>query len=345
MRQSKIILVSILVFCSAFSWLKYYSIELPNHFPKPHFNFEKEPLIEAKIVLGRVLFYDPLLSSDNSISCSSCHSPYNAFAHTDHDLSHGINDSIGFRNAPALFNLAWQKSFMWDGAINHLDMQALAPISDSREMNETLENVVQKLNNSSIYPKLFYIAFGDSLATGTRTLKALSQFQLTLISANSKYDKVKEGKDNFSVQEAKGYQLFLKNCNTCHSEPMFTNYSFANNGLPTDPTLNDFGKYRISKKPSDSLLFKIPSLRNLNFTYPYAHDGRFKTIRDVLNHYTDGIIESTNLSKELKKPIILTQNEKSDVLAFLKTLNDSTFVFDPSNKYPKEIFFPTEGNK
>jgi cytochrome c peroxidase len=343
MKQRTLFLFSIITFCSAFGLLKYNSLELPKHFPKPYFDFEKESLTNAKIQLGRTLFYDPILSSDNSISCASCHSPYNAFAHTDHDLSHGINDSVGFRNAPALFNLAWQKSFMWDGAVNHLDMQALAPISDSKEMNETIENIVLKLNKNPHYAHLFYAAFSDSLATGSRTLKALSQFQLTLVSCNSKYDKVKEGKTKFTSQEKKGYELFKKNCNVCHTEPMFTNYGFANNGLPVDPTLNDFGKYRLTKNSKDSLLFKIPPLRNLKYTYPYAHDGRFKKIREMLNHYTNGIHIQPSLSKELKKPIVLSSNEKSDLLCFLLTLNDSTFVFNPLNKFPQTISSGKEG--
>jgi cytochrome c peroxidase len=329
---------------TAFVVLKPFSFQQPKHFPKPHFNFKQEPLTEAKILLGRALFYDPILSSDNTISCASCHSPYNSFAHTDHDLSHGINDQIGFRNAPALFNLAWQKTFMWDGAMNHLDMQALGPISDPKEMNETLANVVQKLNKKPLYQQLFFNAFGDSLITGTHTLKALSQFQLTLVTGNSKYDRVKLKKEKFTTQEKKGYDLFLRNCNACHTEPLFTHFGFENNGLPIDPTLNDYGKFRITHKSSDSLLFKVPSLRNLQYTEPYAHDGRFKKIREVLNHYTDGIQDSPTLSKPLKTRISLSSNDKTDLIAFLKTLNDSSFVFNPENKFPK-ILLPTEGNK
>jgi cytochrome c peroxidase len=343
MKHSILLIGTATLICMAFSVLKFQKIEIPNYFPKPYFDFKKEPLSEAKIQLGRALFYDQLLSSDNSISCASCHSPYNAFAHTDHDLSHGINDSIGFRNAPALFNLAWQKTFMWDGAINHLDMQALAPMTDSREMSETITNVVKKLNSSSIYPGLFFTAFGDSMVTGANTLKALSQFQLILISANSKYDQVKHKQVKFNNQEEKGYELFKKNCNSCHTEPMFTNYGFANNGLPVDATLNDFGKYRITNKSRDSLLFKIPTLRNLSYTFPYSHDGRFDKVREMLNHYTDGIQNNLTLSKELKKGISLNSNEKTDLIAFLLTLNDSSFVFNLENKFPVKILLPNEG--
>ncbi len=306
----------------------------PSYFPKPQYDFSKNPLDSFKIALGRNLFYDPMLSADNTISCASCHSPYNSFSHTDHTLSHGINDQIGYRNAPALFNLAWQKIFMWDGSIDYLDSQPLTPINHPKEMGETTTNVVNKLNASIFYRSLFYQAYKDSLATAERMLKALSQFQLTLVSANSKYDLVKQRQASFSTQEENGYALFLKNCNTCHTEPLFTNYNFANNGLEVDTTLNDFGRWNVTKDSKDSLNFKIPSLRNLSFTYPYMHDGRFKKLGEVINHYTNGIKNQTYLAKELRKPIVLTSNEKMDLIAFLVTLNDKNFVFDQKHQYP-----------
>jgi cytochrome c peroxidase len=272
--------------------------------------------------LGRILFYDPILSKDNSISCASCHSSYNAFSHTDHDLSHGINDIIGTRNAPALFNLAWQKEFMWDGAINHIDMQALAPISHPGEMGSSINEVVLKLNASNEYKALFQKAFGEKTITGARVLKALTQFQLTLVSANAKYDKVNMGKETFTPQENNGYNLFKKNCNTCHQEPLFSTYQFANNGLSVDTTLNDYGRWQVTGQTKDSLHFKIPSVRNLSYSYPYMHDGRFKTLREVLNHYTT-------------QKLMLSSNEKADIIAFLLTLNDTDFVFDKNHKYIK----------
>jgi cytochrome c peroxidase len=285
--------------------------------------------------LGRILFYDPILSKDSSISCASCHSPYNAFAHTDHDLSHGIRDQIGTRNAPALFNLAWQKEFMWDGAINHLDVQALAPISHPKEMGEEISSVVRKLNDSKEYRRLFYLAYRDSMVTGEHLLKALSQFQLTLVSAQSKYDEVKQGRSSFSNQEKNGYQLFQKHCNSCHREPLFSSYEFANNGLPVDTNLLDFGKWQVSKQSQDSFLFKIPSLRNLSYSLPYMHDGRFRRLTEVINHYTNGITKHPTLAKELQSPIVLNSNEKNDLIAFLLTLNDKKFVFEPKHQFPK----------
>ncbi len=327
-----------------FTSIKVFELKYPSYFPKPVYDLKTNPLTQEKIDLGKALFYDPILSKDNTISCASCHNSYQAFAHTDHQLSHGINDLIGTRNAPALFNLAWHTIFMWDGAVNHLDVQALAPIAHPKEMNENLGNVVKKLQASKLYPKLFLKAFKDSVITGEHVLKALSQFQLTLISATSKYDRVKQSKAKFTAQEENGYKLFLENCNSCHTEPLFSNYKFANNGLSIDSTLKDYGRYTITKQSADSLKFKIPSLRNLSYTNPYMHDGRFNKLNQVLNHYVS-IKDSKVLSPELKKPIQLNSNQKTDLIAFLLTLNDSTFVFNPDNQYPKSILMPAEGTR
>ncbi len=312
--------------------------EVPNNFPKPVYNFSKNPLSENKIQLGRALFYDPILSRNNMISCASCHSQFSAFTHVDHALSHGIEDKSGFRNSPALMNMAWQKSFMRDGAINHLDAQSLAPITNPVEMDENIAHVVAKLQISKLYPQLFFKAFGDSTITGEHTLKAISQFMLTLVSANSKYDSVMRKQSVFNEQENKGYILFKKNCSMCHTEPLFTNDEFRNNGLKIDTTLNDYGRYRVTKNKDDSLKFKVPTLRNIEFSYPYMHDGRFKKLSQVINHYANGIEKSKTLANELQKPILLTANEKVDIIAFLLTLSDKSFLFNPQYFYPKEIF-------
>ncbi|GAB5555235.1 MAG: cytochrome c peroxidase [Saprospiraceae bacterium] len=311
----------------------------PDYFPKPLYDFSQNPLATEKVALGKALFYDPILSKDETVSCASCHSSYNAFAHTDHDLSHGIRDQIGTRNAPALFNLAWQSTFMWDGAISHLDMQALAPITHPKEMDEDMITLVQKLQEHDQYPALFYKAFADSMVTGEHLLKAISQFQLTLISANAKYDQVKNGETQFSEQEQRGYLLFQENCNTCHTEPLFSNYTFANNALPIDTTLNDFGKGLLTGQQQDSSRFKIPSLRNLKYSYPYMHDGRFRKLNQVLEHYTS-LSEEELKSSNLEKPIVLAIKEKIDLQAFLLTLNDVEFVFNPQHQFPRDFFFP-----
>lgn len=314
---------------------------VPKGWPKPAYNFSKNPLSEEGILLGRHLFYDPILSRDSTIACASCHLQATAFTHVDHDLSHGIDGKTGIRNSPTLINLAWNKNFMWDGGVNHLDVQPLAPITSKVEMDENLEHVVGKLGTSPKYKTLFRKAFADTAITGQKTFLAISQFLLQLNSFNSKYDKYirKEKGGEFTEQEKNGLSLFRKNCASCHSEPLFTNNSFMNNGLALDMTLNDFGRYKISLNPADSLKFKVPTLRNIEFSYPYMHDGRFKKLYQVLNHYTSGVVKHKTLAIELQKPIVLTSNEKVDIVAFLLTLTDKAFLFNEKFSYPQDIFF------
>lgn len=308
---------------------------IPQGWPKPEYDFSKNPLTPAKVELGRALFYDPILSRNNAVSCASCHSPYTAFAHVDHDLSHGIEDKIGTRNAPALMNLAWGKLFMWDGAINHLDMQSLFPITHPLEMDEKIEHVVLKLQLSPVYPKLFNNAYGDSVVTGEHLLKAISQFMLTLVSSNARYDSVMRHQATFTAQELNGYKLFSKNCSSCHTEPLFTNQQFENNGLPLDTTLKDIGRMKVTQNTSDALKFKVPTLRNIEFSYPYMHDGRFKRLSEVLKHYSTGIEHNSTLSAQLNKPIVFTSEEKVDLIAFLLTLTDKSFLFNTEYGYPR----------
>ena len=337
-EKKALVMLSIVLTCFAFRYAGDSLFVIPAHFPQPQYNFAHNPLTEEKVLLGRALFYDPILSKDNTISCASCHSQFSAFTHVDHALSHGIDDQIGFRNAPALMNLAWQSSFMRDGAIHHLDFQALDPITNPVEMGEDFENVLTKLQASSIYPNLFQNAFGDSTVTGEHALKAISQFELTLVSFKSKYDSVMQNQAVFTDQESNGYTLFKQNCSSCHTEPLFTNDEFANNGLAVDTTLNDFGRFRVTKKSEDSLKFKVPTLRNIQYSHPYMHDGRFRKLSQVLHHYTDGINESATLAEELHNPIELTSNEKVDIVAFLFTLTDKSFLYNPDYFYPKEVF-------
>lgn len=310
--------------------------KIPSNWPKPIYDFEKNPLDAKTIALGRKLFYDPILSLDNTISCSSCHLSFTAFTHVDHALSHGIGDSIGTRNSPVLINLAWSKHFMWDGAVNHIDVQALAPITHPSEMGENLENVIRKLNEHNSYPQLFKEAFGSETISSKQLLKALAQFQLTLISSNSKYDKVKRKEATFSKQEKRGYKLFKKNCASCHSEPLFTSGEFENNGLEVDTFLNDIGRAKITQLSKDKYKFKIPTLRNIEFSFPYMHDGRFKSLREVLNHYTSHISQTENLASQLGNGIKLSSNDKTDIIAFLLTLSDKEFLFNPDFQFPRE---------
>ena len=331
-----LIILSILIFSLAFTFLRptplYFKI--PTGWPKPNYDFSKNPLSEEGFQLGRQLFYDPILSKDSTISCASCHLQATGFTHVDHSLSHGIDGKIGTRNSMTMMNLAWSKTFMWDGGVNHLDVQALNPITSSVEMNETLKNVVLKLQKSDKYKSMFLAAFGDENITGQHVLKALSQFELMLVSSNSKYDKVMRKEALFTNQEQNGYQLFKTNCASCHSEPLFTNGKYENNGITIDTTLNDIGRQRITEKSEDYLKFKVPTLRNIQFTNPYMHDGRFLKLTEVIKHY-NSIENNTNLPKQLQKPMNLTDNERVDLVAFLLTLTDNEFLFNKRFAYPR----------
>ena len=331
-----ILIVSVLFFSLAFTLLKPTPLyfQIPKGWPKPNYNFSKNPLTEEGFQLGRQLFYDPILSKDSTISCASCHLQATGFTHVDHSLSHGIDGKIGTRNSMTMMNLAWSKTFMWDGGVNHLDVQPLNPITSPVEMNETLANVVQKLQKSDKYKSLFFSAFGDENITGQRVLKALSQFELLLVTANSKYDKVMRKEAVFTNQEQNGYQLFKNNCASCHTEPLFTNGKYENNGIPLDTTLNDIGRQRITEKSDDYLKFKVPTLRNIQFTNPYMHDGRFKKLTEVIKHY-NSLGNNKNLPKQLQKPMNLTDNERVDLVAFLLTLTDTEFLFDKRFSYPR----------
>ena len=308
--------------------------EIPKNFPKPVYDFKRNPLTEEGFQLGSNLFYDPILSRDSTISCASCHLQQTGFTHVDHDLSHGIDGKIGNRNTLSLQNLAWTKDFMWDGGVNHLDVQPIHPITSEVEMDETLENVVSKLQKSDKYPPLFWAAFGTKKITGQLMLKALSQFVVSLTSSNSKYDKVMRKEEKFTEMEQNGYRLFKQNCASCHREPLFKSDKFEYNGLQLDPTLNDFGRMRITQNPKDSLKFKVPTLRNIQYTFPYMHDGRFKTLNEVVKHY-NALQANKMLPKELAKPMRLTDNERTDLVAFLKTLTDKEFLFNPRYAYSK----------
>lgn len=310
-------------------------LPVPAAWPPMNYDLSRNPLTEEGIALGRKLFHDPILSRDSSTSCASCHLSFTAFSHVDHKLSHGIGDSIGTRNAPALMNLAWNQAFMWDGAVNHLDVQPLAPINNQAEMGESTQHVVYKLECSPTYRELFAKAFGDPMINAPRMMKALAQFQLSLVSADSRYDRMKAGLESFTAQEQNGYRLFQAHCAACHREPLFTTGGFANNGLRPDSLLRDGGRIRITHDPDDSLKFKIPTLRNVEYSFPYMHDGRFRNLREVIAHYADDVVHTPTLAPELRAPIALAPNERTDLLAFLLTLSDRVFCLAPEHAAPR----------
>ncbi len=295
--------------------------------PKPIFKYNK--LTEEGFQLGKKLFYDGQLSSDGEVSCANCHQQFAAFSNYDHALSHGVNNSFSQRNAPALVNVAWMPYLHWDGAINHIELQPLAPITAPNEMGSSLADALLRLRKDKSYPPLFKAAFGDTVINSQRMLKALSQFVGSLVSCNSKYDKVIIGKTQFTSAEAKGYQLFRDNCSGCHQEPLFTDNSFRNNGQSLN-RFNDLGLMQISQLQTDSLKFKVPTLRNIQVSAPYMHDGHVATLGAAIEHYNNGIDTSRNdIDPLLKKKFNFSTAEKSALIQFLYTLTDSSFLRNP----------------
>ena len=313
-------------------------LEIPDGWPKPPSNiFSKNKLTKEGFELGKKLFHDGRLSRDNMVSCGSCHQQFAAFATFDHDLSHGVDNKFTTRNAPGLFNLAWMKEYHWDGGANHIESQALSPITAHNEMGEDIGNVISKLNADTSYHRMFREAFGDPAITSQRILRALAQFSGSLISSNSKYDMVMRGQAEFTRYELRGYEIFKANCNTCHKEPLFTDNSFRNNGGSLN-RFNDEGRKMISGKSKDSLKFKVPSLRNTQVTFPYFHDGSIYSVPQVIDHYLALDTTRKDIDPILQKKITLTKGQKNDLVYFLYTLTDSTFLRDPKFKGNSNIF-------
>ena len=309
--------------------------EIPEGFPPPVNTFQNNPLSKEGFELGRKLFYDGRLAIDNEHSCSSCHQQLAAFGTYEHDLSHGVFDSHTIRNAPVLFNLAWSSSFHWDGEFNSLKDEAAQPINGHIEMGESFEGVINKIKDDKNYQEMFKKVFRYPFIRPEYILKALEQFTGYMVSANSKYDRNKKGTVSFTVQEESGYQLFKANCATCHPEPLFTDHSFRNIGLPVDNFLKDYGRLRISGKKEDSLKFKVPTLRNTYISPNYMHDGRFNTLLQCLNHYRNNVQQSTTIDPLLTNGISLTNTEVTNITVFLRTLTDSTFLKDPRFSKPQ----------
>lgn len=303
-------------------------LSVPKGFPKPTYTFKNNKISPEGFVLGRKLFYDPVLSKDSSISCGSCHQQFAAFSHIDHSLAHGIGGQIGTRNVSPLQNLIWNEAFMWDGGINHLEVQAIAPITNKLEMAETLEHVLLKLNEREDYREAFYATYKDSVVNSEKMLKSLAQFMGLMISANSRYDRYISGKEPFSEEEKTGLSLFRTNCATCHQEPLFTDNSYRSNGLPVNARLDDKGRFTISGDEKDSYKFKVPSLRNIELTFPYMHDGRFRNLSEVLNHYRDTTKHSDHSDPLMHDMGRLSKDDMNSIQAFLLTLTDKAFVYD-----------------
>lgn len=321
-----------------------YVLKLPQGFGwKPFPIPANNPLTIAGVELGKKLFNEKLLSANNTQSCATCHKPEFAFSDFGNQFSIGITGEIGTRNAPALFNLPWADlynqsghRYFWDGGKGDLEQQAIGPIVNPIEMASDLKDVVRKLQAHPEYPGLFKRAFGSDSITSSKIAMALAQFERTLISSNSPFDKAERRERQRTQSEYRGMLLFNSegggDCFHCHgnlSSPYFTNFMFHNTGL--DESIKDSGLYRITGNPADIGKFKTPSLRNLVFTAPYMHDGRFKTIEEVIEFYNSGAKFSPTLDPNISKHmneggLNLTSQEKEDLLNFLISLSDSAFI-------------------
>jgi cytochrome c peroxidase len=303
-------------------------VKLPPGFPKPVYDFSKNKPSPAAFLLGRRLFYDGQLSKDNTVSCGTCHQRIAAFAHIDHALSHGIYARIGTRNVPALQNLIWKDAYMWDGREKSLELQPLHPITSPIEMDENLPGIIAKLQRDPGYTAMFRRAFGDSAITQERILKSLAQFTGLMISVSSRYDGYLKNVDTFSLAEKKGLALFRQKCAGCHKEPLFTDNSYRSNGIAPDTSLKDKGRGAITLSNKDNYAFKVPGLRNIEMTYPYMHDGRMRNLQQAVAHYASPENFQTDSDPLLKRIGVLNIEEQKQIVAFLKTLTDKTFLYD-----------------
>ncbi len=301
---------------------------VPAGFPSPLYDFSNNPLTEEGFLLGRALFYDGRLSKDGNYPCASCHHQVAVFGTYDHDLSHGYNDQHSNRNASPLFNLAWKDAFHADGKYRSLEDECLDPIQAPNQMAEEIGNVLTKLRSDEHMREMFKAAFGSREITIERMQKALAQFTVSMITANSKYDQVKRGVNTFTDYEQRGYDLYKTNCASCHPEPLFTDYSYRNIGLEVSPFLNDYGRMLVTGKKEDSLRFRVPSLRNVSITFPYMHDGRYNSLRACIEHYGNNIRQSSTLDPSLTNGIHFNSSEVIDLVAFLRALTDSTLTKD-----------------
>ncbi len=299
------------------------------------------PLIEERVALGRLLFHETALSRDGTIACASCHDQAAALS-DPRRFSLGVAGGIGDRNAMPLFNLAWKREFFWDGRAPSLRAQALMPIEDHREMDESVDNVVKKLSQMEAYPAAFERAFGSPEITKEKLGLALENFLLTLTSHDSKFDRSQRGLEKLSAEEQHGFELFMTereprmgslggDCFHCHGGALFTDHQFRNNGLSISEA--DLGRAKVTKVGIDRGAFATPSLRNIALTAPYMHDGRFTTLEEVLEHYSVGVERTDTLDPNLAKHpnggLHLTADDKKAIIAFLKTLTDRRFEITP----------------
>lgn len=306
------------------------SLVLPEHFPNPIFPTDN-PFMEERVALGKKLFFDPILSRDSSMSCAFCHRPELAFS--DHvAISSGVNGPTGFRNSPSLANVAYDSLLFWDGGAPSLELQMLAPMESEDELHLDINEVVARLKQEPEYSALFQKVFGKDPDPFGVT-RSIASFQRTLISGDSPYDKYVLGEESaLNAAEKRGLALFESDrlaCSSCHSGFRFSNGLLENNGLHAVP--KDRGRARITHDSADVGFFKVPSLRNIAVTGPYMHDGSLHSLKGVIAHYAKGGNHHSLQSPKLSG-FELSDKEEADLLAFLKSLTDKTFINNPAHR-------------
>jgi cytochrome c peroxidase len=298
-------------------------IAIPEGFPPIEFPADNA-FTKERWLLGKALFYEKQLSLDSSVSCASCHSQQFGFS-DNVALSKGFKQRLGNRNSPSIINIAYHPYFTREGGVPTLEMQVLVPIQEHNEFNNNILDIAKRLSSNQKLEDLSYLAYNRPLDFYVIP-RALATFERSLISGNSKYDQYKKGTLSLSDEEQKGMNLFFSdrtNCSDCHSGFNFTNYQFENNGLYE--TYNDPGRKRLTGLDSDLAKFKVPSLRNIEVTAPYMYDGSLPDLEAVLNHYNSGGKQHPNKSEKIKN-LQLNQDEKKQIIAFLKTLTDVSFL-------------------
>ncbi len=325
-----IILISLIFFACQNDNSQAFEIDKPAHFPDFEVPEDNE-LTPERVELGKRLFYEKLLSVDSTLSCQSCHFQHLAFS-DGKPIAIGVHGNTGIRNTPALINLAYDNFFFRDGGVTRLETQAMGPINNEAEMGLDIHIAAGRLAENEEYQRMAQAAYGREMSAFV-LVRSLAAFQRTLISGESKFDSYHYEGENllFSESEKRGEAIFFGkgNCSECHEGFNFTNFGFENNGLYLE--YEDIGRGRISLLTEDKGKFKVPTLRNVEKTAPYMHDGSLPTLEAVIEHYNSGGKGHQNQS-EFVKPLNLTEQEKTDLVNFLRTLTDEKFLNNPKFK-------------
>lgn len=304
-----------------------YKLSIPVGFPEPVIP-DDNTLTKSRIELGKRLFFENRLSSDMNVSCATCHQPGRAFSDMN-PISIGVNHEVGLRNAPSLANVVYQHAFFAEGGVPSLELQAIAPLTEAHEMNMDVEVLVDRLTSDESYVRQFGKAYHTE-PTIHALVKALASFQRTLISGNARYDQYQQGKsDALNAAEIRGMELFFSDevgCASCHSGFLFTDQTFQNIGLYDE--YEDEGRARLTGNAEDIGKFKVPSLRNIEFTGPYMHNGSMETLEEVVAHFNAGGSGHISQSEHIK-PLGLSDSEQQDLVHFLRSLTDESFINNP----------------